>query len=82
MKYRIFTNDRGPNKYSGFAEVSTGDGINRDLARAKTAKLSTAGYPLKVLVIPQNRLDSVWIGNGITGNISRDAQKEFIIDAR
>lgn len=57
MKYRVFTNDRGPHSYSAFCAVdgySESDATQK--AKAKVAGLQNfGGRPLRVLLIPEKQ---------------------------
>ncbi len=68
MKYRIFTNDVGPNKYSCLRVIEARS--NDEAARKAALRIP---FRCKMLVIPDNRRD---LGpNGQTGVIPRESQK-------
>jgi hypothetical protein len=76
MKYRIFTNDVGPNAYSALCEVSA-ESLREAKAKAQiVCRELPSRHNLKVLVIPNDRRD-LW-PDGKTGKISADA-RPFIV---
>ena len=65
MKYRIFTNDVGPNAYSALCEVDA-TSVNGALKKAANTN-SCIRTSEKILAIPTNKLHLV---NGSTGGIT------------
>ena len=72
MKYRIFTNDVGPNAYSALQDIEA-----KNLEAAKIEAAGIAGmYACKALVLPHDRKDL--FPNGQTGKIKPEA-RAFIV---
>jgi hypothetical protein len=72
MKFKVMTNDIGPNAYSCFMDIEAGDLRSaKEHAKRKCHGLPTDGYPLRILVLP---FDKLHLHDGRTGKIHRDAE--------
>jgi hypothetical protein len=70
VRYRVFTNDIGPDRFSCFGAVDA-DSQNDANAKARTMtyKLPGCGYPFKYLALAENRKD-LW-PDGKTGRLPK-----------
>jgi hypothetical protein len=58
MKYRVFTNDVGPNGYSCFRCI---EAKSDHAALSKAADITRRFAPVKVLAVPITRLDEAFV---------------------
>jgi hypothetical protein len=79
MKWRVFTNDVGPNAYSALGEISA-PSLREAKAEAKRrcSGLIMDNAGLKILVLPDER--KALFPDGQTGKIKREA-RAFIVGA-
>ena len=72
MKYRVFTNDVGLNKYSALTEITA-----NSLAEAKKKTAKMHFFESKVLVIPNDKR-SLW-PDGLTGKVNREKIEPYLL---